>query len=94
MHDVSAPYTIAGILVRTHPADLAALMKHLSALPGVEVHHHEPESGRLVITLETAGTDDQRRGIDAVRRQAGVLSAELVYHYTAPPDGRGSAGDS
>lgn len=93
MHDASAPYTIAGILVRTRTADLAALTKGLSALPGVEVHHREPESGRLVITLETASVDDQRRGLDAVRRQTGVISAELVFHYTAPPVGGVTAGE-
>lgn len=93
MHDAPAPYTIAGILVRTHSADLVALTKGLSALPGVEVHHREPESGRLVITLETVGVDDQQRRLDEVRRQAGVVSAELVFHYTAPPVGGVTAGE-
>lgn len=79
-------YSIAGILVRTLPGDLPEATVRLSALPGVDVHHQENSTGRLVITLEAAEIDDEREGIERVRREPGVVSAELVYHYVAPPD--------
>lgn len=82
----SGHYSIAGILVRTLPGDLPEATARLSALPGVDVHHHETSTGRLVITLEAAEIDDERQGIERVRRETGVISAELVYHYVAPPD--------
>ena len=85
----SGYYSIAGLLVRTLPDELPALTARLSALAGVEVHHQEGATGRLVVTLETMGIDDEREGLDQVRGQAGVISAELVYHYVAPPDRAG-----
>lgn len=87
MHGPSGYYSVAGLLVRTRPDDLKAVTVRLSALNGVEVHHQEGATGRLVVTLETVGTEDEQEGLDQVRGQAGVISAELVYHYVAPPDG-------
>lgn len=81
----SGYYSIAGLLVRTVPDDVTAVAARLSALPGVEVHHREDATGRLVITLETVDNDDEREGLERLRGQAGVVSAELVYHYVAPP---------
>ena len=86
MYGRSGHYSIAGILVRTLPGDLPEVIAHLSALPGVDVHHQEISTGRLVITLEAAEPDDEREGIERVRRGTGVISAELVYHYVAPPE--------
>ena len=87
VHEPSAYYSVAGLLVRTLPADLPAVTARLSALAGVDVHHEEGATGRLVVTLETADIDDEHEGLERVRREAGVISAELVYHYVAPPDG-------
>ena len=87
VHEPSAYYSVAGLLVRTLPADLPAVTARLSALAGVDVHHKEGATGRLVVTLETADIDDEQEGLERVRREAGVISAELVYHYVAPPDG-------
>ena len=87
VHEPSAYYSVAGLLVRTLPADLPAVTARLSALAGVDVHHKEGATGRLVVTLETVDIDDEEEGLERVRREAGVISAELVYHYVAPPDG-------
>ena len=86
VHGRSGQYSIAGILVRTLPGDLPEVAAHLSALPGVDVHHQEISTGRIVITLEAAELDDEREGIERVRHETGVITAELVYHYAAPPD--------
>lgn len=88
----SGYYSIAGLLIRTLPDDLPAVTARLSALAGVEIHHREDATGRLVVTLETVENDDEREGLDRVRGQVGVISTELVYHYVAPPDGAGVPG--
>ena len=86
MHRQSAPCSVSGVLVRTLPADLADVAVRLSALPGVDAHHQEMSTGRLVITLDGADTGDERDALERVRRETGVISAELVYHFVAPPD--------
>lgn len=91
VHEPSGYYSVAGLLVRTLPGDLPAVTARLSALAGVEVHHQEGATGRLVVTLETADIDDEQEGLDRVRRETGVISTELVYHYVAPPDGADDA---
>ena len=89
MEESSGYYSVAGLLVRTRPDDLSAVSARLSALTGVEVHHQEGATGRLVVTVETVGLNEEEEGLQQVRGQAGVISAELVYHYVAPPDGAG-----
>lgn len=79
-------FNIAGILVRTHPDNLSAVTAALSELPGIEVHHEESETGRVVVTCETPTVAEQHDGLMQIRRQAGVISADPVYHYVAPPE--------
>jgi nitrate reductase NapAB chaperone NapD len=79
-------YSIAGILVRTLPGEAADVTSHLAGLPGVDIHHQEIATGRLVITLEACQGDEEREGLERVRGAVGVISADLVYHYVAPPD--------
>lgn len=80
MTDVAATYSLAGLVVRTLPEELPDVRVRLSALPGVDVHHEEPATGRLIVTIEVTGTFDRER-FDDIRREPGVMSAELVYHY-------------
>ena len=86
MYEGSGRYSVAGIIVRTLPGDVPGVIARLSALPGVDVHHHETASGRLVITLEATELDDDRKGLERVRGELGVASADLVYHYVEPPN--------
>lgn len=72
---------IAGVVVHTRPADLAAVQAALAAMAGVEIHAID-QSGRLVVTVEGDGyrqTSDAVLGLHQVR---GVLSASLVYQHS------------
>ncbi len=86
-------YSVAGIVVRTVPSDLPAVTARLSALPGLEVHYQEATTGRFVITLETTNIDEEQKGIERVRGEAGVICAELVYHFVEPPHGNAGSAD-
>ena len=50
------------------------------------MHHEDPATGRLVVTLEVTGTFGRER-FEEICRQPGVVSAELVYHYAEPDTG-------
>lgn len=78
-------FSIAGVVVRSRQADVSQVAECLAGLLGVDVHHVEASTGRLVITVETDGPDDEEARLERVRREPGVLSAELVYHYVEPP---------
>lgn len=80
-------YSIAGVVVRSRPMDLARVAGRLAGLPGVDVHHIEASTGRVVITLEADQEDRDQAQLERVRQDPGVLSAELIYHYVEPPVG-------
>ncbi len=75
---------ISGVVVRSHQEDLVAVAARLAHLPGIDVHHLEAATGRVIITLETDSSDQEEMRMESVRREPGVLSAELVYHYVDP----------
>ncbi len=79
------PYAIAGIVVRTLPVELEDVADRLARLPGIEVHHVEISSGRVVVTLETEHADLGGAELERLRDVSGVVSVELVYQYVAPP---------
>jgi len=78
-------FSIAGVVIRSRLAEVSQVAVCLAGLPGVDVHHVEASTGRVVITVETDGHDDDEARLERVRHEPGVLSAELVYHYVEPP---------
>ena len=54
---------------------------------GVEVHHQDAASGKLVITLEAPSVEMSVEMLRSIRTVSGVLLAEPVYHYL--DDGEG-----
>lgn len=77
----SSRFGIAGLVVRTHPVDLPTVLARLGALPGVDIHHRDPEGGRAVVTLEVTSPERGEDQLRAMREVPGVLTAELVFHY-------------
>lgn len=79
----------------TVPADaVRESAARLGSLPGVEVHYTYPESGSLILVLETRTLAEQEGGFRRVRDCSPVLAAELVYYYddsgnTNPSEGGG-----
>ena len=91
----SVAFSIAGVVVRVTPDALTQVAAGLAGLPGVEVHHLEATTGRVVITVETVRPDDEEDRLLRIRQEPGVLGAELVYHYVETPDaGSGPHDDS
>ena len=71
---------LSGILVLTDPSRLTACRRELEALPGVEVHHVDRPSGRLIAVLESASLEGQTAGLRRIQGLAGVRLAALVEH--------------
>lgn len=72
---------IAGVLVRSLPADMPKVSQALTRIPGLEIHL-ATEDGRLVVTLDESGGERLGDTISDLNRIDGVISAAMVYQYS------------
>jgi nitrate reductase NapD len=73
--------TISGIVLRARPERLAEVRDSLAALPGVEVHAATGD-GRIVLTLEGAGTASAADTFVKLHDIGGVMSVAMIYEYS------------
>ena len=72
---------ISSVVLRARHGALDEVRRSLAALPGVEVHA-ATEDGRLVITLEDAGTDTAADTFVKLHDIPGVMSVAMIYQYS------------
>lgn len=71
---------IAGVVVHTRPETVEIVKKSIPLIPHAEVHASS-DDGRIVVTLETRGTQQTLDYMDAIRALPGVLNVALVYQH-------------
>lgn len=71
----------SGILVITTQDQLDPLRNSLNALDGVEVHHVDEETSRLIVVQEAGSINDEVNGLKRIKALPGVVLAEMVTHY-------------
>lgn len=76
---------LSGILVVAAPGQLAQVQTALAALPGVEVHHSDEATGRVVVVQEATDVDAETAGFTRIKSLPGVIDAALVYHRLDDP---------
>ena len=76
---------ISGVVLRALPRELDAVRRSLAALPGVEVHAATVD-GRLVVTLEDAGTERAADTFVRLHDIRGVMSVAMIYQYSDVPE--------
>ncbi len=72
---------ISGILVVAGPGRLDTVKEQLGRLEGVDVHQHDPASGRIIVTLEAEDVSGEVEGLKRIKALPGIVLAEMVYHY-------------
>jgi nitrate reductase NapD len=75
---------LSGILVVVPPERLPECAADLETLPGVEVHHADPATGRLIVVQEADDVAAEMAGLTRIKARPHVHLAEMVYHYFAP----------
>ena len=75
----TAELHVSSLIVHVRPERLATVAAGIERLPGTEIHQRT-ESGKLIVTLETATTGAVLDQITAIQDLPGVVSAALVYH--------------
>jgi len=63
----------------------------LCVRPGTEVHGRDCELGRLVVTQEHETVAEHQDGLRALQTLPGVLTADLVIHYSDRDPSTGDA---
>jgi nitrate reductase NapD len=71
---------ISGILVVVAPEQVNSTVETLAALQGIDVHHVELSSGRIIITQEAEAIHDEIDGLKRIRALPGIVLAEMSYH--------------
>lgn len=72
---------ISAILVVVKPEDLESMKLQLAALSGLQIHHVDAPTGRLVVTQEAMTIDDEVSGLRRLQGVPGVILAEMVIHH-------------
>ena len=76
----------AAVFVRLRAEGAEEALSAIRAIEGVEVHHLDASTGRLIVTTGAPGMDAQTSRLAELRRVEGVLVAEPVYAYRDADD--------
>lgn len=71
---------ISGILVVTAPEHTGNTVETLQGLPGIDVHHVDVATGRIVITQEAETISAEVDGLRRIRALPHIILAEMSYH--------------
>ena len=71
---------ISGILVIVSPQRVESMTNQLNGLDGIDVHHIDAASGRIVITQEAESIKEEVDGLKRIQGLPGVILAEMSYH--------------
>ena len=71
---------ISGILVVTTPEHTGNTVETLQGLPGIDVHHVDAATGRIVITQEAETISAEVDGLRRIRALPHIVLAEMSYH--------------
>ncbi len=77
---------LSGILVLVPPKKTQSTIDLLRTLPGLQVHHQDPQTGRVVVVQEAESTGAEIDGLKRIQALPNVRSAAMVYHYFEDED--------
>ena len=72
---------ISGILVVTSPEHIDDVSEKLKALPGIDIHFTDNNTGKIVITQEAETVREEVDGLKRIRTLPHVVLAEMSSHY-------------
>ncbi len=72
---------ISAILIVVPATEIDVASGRLEALPGVEVRHTEPATGRILAIQEAADVGAEVEGLKRIKALPGIILAEMVYHH-------------
>ncbi len=73
--------TISSIVVQTTPDRIEKLVELIKKSELCDYHLHD-EKGRIIITVEGKGVEQEIEKLQKIQKFDGVISAEMVYSYS------------
>ena len=77
---------LSGILIISTASKIDVLIETLNTMPGVEVHHIDRKSNKLIVVQEAESIHNEVDGLKKIKKLPGIILAEMVYHYIADDD--------
>lgn len=74
---------LSGILVIADTKWQDDVATAINAMSGVEIHHADRESGRMIAVQEAEDINAEVEGLRRIKTLPHVVMAEMVYHYIA-----------
>jgi periplasmic nitrate reductase NapD len=71
----------SGIVVICRPELLDGVASALCELPGVEVHYHDRDQGKIVVVQEALSIEAEMNGLRRIKALPDVMLADMRYHY-------------
>lgn len=71
---------ISGILVQTKPENTQKVIDKIKSTSFCEYHMHD-EKGRIVVTIEGKGVEEEIIKLKQLQVVEGVLAADMMYAY-------------
>lgn len=84
---------LAGLIVRALPKHLEKVETDLLTVPGIEIHHIDP-NGRMIVTLEQDTHKAFSNSISLLQDLDDVLAISLVYQHSEELEDTASNTDS
>ena len=73
--------TLSSVVVQTKPENLESVINTLQESELCEYHMND-EKGRIIITLEGKGVEEEILKLQQIQKFNHVISAEMVYSYS------------
>lgn len=73
-------WQVCSLIVQVKNEQVGTVTAILNQLPGCEVAISSPETGKLIVVVESEHSSTLLDTIDSVRNVDGVLAVSLVYH--------------
>jgi nitrate reductase NapD len=77
---------VSGILIVVPLDKMQETINTLNTLPGVDVHHTDPASGRLVATIEAETIQLEVDALKRIKALPHIILAEMVHHHFLEDD--------
>lgn len=74
---------LSALLVIVSPTTVDSMVRRLGAEPGLEVHHVDRATGRLLVLQEAPTIDEEIAGVRRLQALPEVILAEMVEHHFA-----------
>lgn len=71
---------ISGILVQVKPENIEKVINSIKTTDFCEYHMHD-EKGRIIVTIEGEGVEEEIGKLKQLQRVEGVIAADMMYAY-------------